>query len=104
MRTLTNFADTDPTDDSTTSVSGNFGLDVFPNLRDHYCAEGYFCMYGATEMTPCLKGTYNPVRGRKIELECKRIEPGYYVSTIAASAATGPCDPGYYCPEGSTSS
>jgi hypothetical protein len=76
MRILSNFVDTDPTDDSTSTVNGNYGLDVFPNLRDHYCAEGYYCMYGAIEMTPCPKGTYNPVRGRKIELECKRVEPG----------------------------
>lgn len=103
MRELASVSDIDPTDDSTVIISGKYGLAVFPNLRDHYCAEGHYCMYGATEMSPCPVGTYNSVRGRKTELECKRAEPGYYVSNIAASTPTGVCNPGHYCPEGSLS-
>lgn len=104
MRQLTGVSDVDPSDDSVTIVTGRFGLDVYPNLRDHYCTEGYYCIYGATEMSPCPKGTYNPVRGRKVELECKRVESGSYVSTTGAALPSGICDPGYYCPEGSVSS
>ena len=104
MRTLNNEIITDPTDDSVSSVTGPYGLDVYPNLRDHYCKEGYYCLYAAVEMSPCPLGTYNSVRGRKTELECKRAEPGFFVSLIGSNAVSGPCDPGYYCPEGSTSS
>jgi hypothetical protein len=80
------------------------GLDVYPNLRDHYCVEGYFCTEGATSMSECPTGTYNRLRGRKSLLDCQKVDAGYYTSVPASTAPNGPCDPGYYCPEGSTSS
>lgn len=63
-RVLSNEPDTDPTNDQTTMVSGQYGLKDYPNLRDNYCSEGYYCTYGATSMTPCPIGTVNRLRGR----------------------------------------
>lgn len=80
------------------------GLDVYPNLRDHYCSSGYYCPEGTTQQLECPAGTYNRLKGRKNRLDCQMVQAGYYVSTTAASDVSGPCDTGYYCPEGSTSS
>jgi hypothetical protein len=87
-----------------TATVVNQGLNVYPNLRDHYCAEGFYCPEGTQQPMSCPLGTYNRVRGRKNRLECQRVQAGFYVSSLQASDVTGPCDPGYYCPEGSTSS
>jgi len=81
----------------------NVGLDVYPNLRDHYCTEGYYCIEGATSKSECPPGTYNRLRGRKSLLDCQKVEAGFYTNVPASAAPTGPCDPGFYCPEGSTS-
>jgi hypothetical protein len=80
------------------------GLDVYPNLRDHYCLEGYYCTEGASSMSECPIGTYNRLRGRKSLLDCQKTDAGYYTRVSASSSPNGACDSGYYCPEGSTSS
>jgi len=87
-----------------TITNGKAGLDVYPNLRDHYCQEGYYCPDGTLNMIECPPGTYNRLRGRKTILDCVNVDGGYYTSVAASSAPTGPCDTGYYCPEGSSSS
>ena len=85
-------------------VSGtNYGLDTIPNLLDHYCTEGYYCPKGTTQKMACPTGTYNRVKGRKSVLDCLPIEGGQYVSSTAATAKSGDCEAGYYCPDGSTS-
>ena len=80
------------------------GLDVYPNLRDHYCLEGYYCTEGTSSMSECPIGTYNRLRGRKSLLDCQKVDAGYFTNVSASSSPNGACDSGYYCPEGSTSS
>lgn len=87
----------------TTTITGNYGLDVYPNLRDHYCHLGYYCPAGTQSMVACPVGTYNRLKGRKSLLDCQNVEGGYYVDVEGASNWTGLCAPGYYCPDGSTS-
>ena len=70
MRTLTNYNDVDAVTGLTTVVNGNFGLNVYPNLRDHYCTAGHYCPAGATSMMQCPPGTYNRLFGRKNILDC----------------------------------
>lgn len=50
----------------------------------------------------CPAGTYNPHTGMDdLEEDCLVSPEGYY--TVEASTnMTGVCDPGYYCPAGST--
>lgn len=62
--------DENPVTNVTTEVFGVFGLDAYPNLRDHYCHEGYYCPEGTETMIPCPVGTYNRLRGRKSLLDC----------------------------------
>jgi hypothetical protein len=89
---------------SVDGVMRTVGLDVYPNLRDHYCIEGYYCTEGATSMSECPVGTYNKLRGTKSLLDCQKVEGGKFTSVPASTAPTGVCDTGYYCPEGSVSS
>lgn len=70
MKELINYSDTDPTTDLIVTINGKFGLDVYPNLRDHYCSEGYYCPLGTTSMLECPAGTYNRLRGRKTIMDC----------------------------------
>ncbi len=79
MRELSNEVDTDPTNDQQMLVSGKFGLKNYPNLRDNYCLEGYYCTYGATSMTECPIGTVNRLRGRTTQLDCLKVDAGFYV-------------------------
>lgn len=78
MRDLTNFADTDVITGIIDTVTGKFGLNVYPNLRDHYCLEGYYCPEGTTSMMECPPGTYNRLKGRKTIMNCQKVQAGYY--------------------------
>ena len=104
MRNIESLSEVDPMTGVTVVTNGKYGLDVYPNLRDHYCTEGYYCPEGTTSRMECPAGTYNRLRGRKTILDCQKTEPGYYTSLPAQNAVTGNCATGYYCPEGSTSS
>jgi hypothetical protein len=103
MRQLTAFSEVDPTTGLTVSVTGKYGLDVYPNLRDHYCTEGYYCTAGVINMLECPAGTYNRLRGRTNILDCQKTDAGYYTDVTKSVAPVGPCSTGYYCPEGSSS-
>ncbi len=83
MRELNAFAETDPTTGAAISTTGRFGLKEYPNLRDHYCFEGYYCPEGTTSMMECPPGTYNRLRGRKTIMDCQKVEPGFYTSIPA---------------------
>lgn len=103
MRQLTNFADVNPVTGAAISVTGNYGLNAYPNLRDNYCSAGYYCPIGTLSMMACPPGTYNRLNGRLTILDCQQTDPGYYTDVIASVAPVGPCAAGYYCPIGSTS-
>jgi len=79
------------------------GLNVYPNLRDHYCPSGSYCPAGATSLLACPPGTYNSLKGRKSILDCQQTDQGFYTASSNASAVDGPCNAGYYCPLGSSS-
>lgn len=70
------------------------------------CPAGYYCPSGTTYSTqyPCPAGTFNPLQGQQTNDACQSCSSGSYCNTKGASAVTGPCDPGFYCNSGSTSS
>ena len=82
---------------------GTVGLAVWPNNQDHGCPVGHYCPTGTAAAVACPIGTYNPALGRKDASDCLQADPGRYVDTTGASAVSGECAPGYYCPIGSTS-
>lgn len=79
------------------------GLDVWPRNDLHGCATGHYCPRGTVSAIACPLGTYNPTRARKDESDCVVAEAGRYVSTTGASAVSGTCAAGHYCPAGSAS-
>jgi len=100
---LTSASETDSVTSVTTTVSGEFGLAVYPNLEDHFCPPGYYCPKGTTSKIKCPIGTYNRLKGRKSLLDCQAVEGGYYVDVEASITWVGECAVGHYCPDGSTS-
>ena len=104
MRDMNGQTEVDPITGATITLTNKYGLNVYPNLRDHFCEKGYYCPEGTVSMMECPAGTYNSLRGRKNILDCQKVEAGSYTDGNAQAAPVGVCDPGYYCPEGSTSS
>ncbi|CAN0436223.1 unnamed protein product [Ectocarpus sp. 12 AP-2014] len=78
------------------------GMTRAPDLARDACPAGHYCPPGMASPYPCPSGTYNPHTGRDdLEGDCLISLEGYY--TIEASTnMTGSCDPGYFCPAGST--
>ncbi|XP_026191647.1 signal peptide, CUB and EGF-like domain-containing protein 3 [Cyclospora cayetanensis] len=67
------------------------------------CPPGGYCLAGATEVTPCSPGFYNPRYGATSAAACLHCPFGSYCSGSAVTdgGITGPCREGYYCKEGS---
>ena len=54
------------------------------------CHPGYYCPQGTSVMIACPRGTYNPDRNGKSEVQaCKPCDPGYYCNGTALTAPTG---------------
>lgn len=83
-------------------VSGTmYGLDVSPNLVDHACPAGSYCV-GGSASTLCPAGTYNSIPGRKSLDDCLTTPAGFYTSAGATEYLSTECQEGYYCLAGST--
>jgi hypothetical protein len=78
------------------------GMTRAPNLLQDACNAGYYCAAGATYQVPCPAGKYSESKGRDTLSDCITTPAGYYTAQAATSVA-GLCNPGYYCPAGSSS-
>lgn len=86
----------------TMDVSGtNYGLDESPNLIDHPCPSGKYCV-GGYATADCPAGTYNPIQGRKTLADCLETPAGYYTAALASAYDSTTCAAGYYCLAGSS--
>ena len=65
------------------------------------CPLGYYCQAGSSEGTPCPAGKYGSSTGLNAVGQCTTATAGYY-TVIGSSSDTGLCEPGYYCPAGSS--
>lgn len=68
------------------------------------CPEGgYYCEQGVSAETPCPPGTFAPGDVGKLtsEADCTSCTAGHYCELGHQNQESGPCDPGYYCLEGS---
>lgn len=72
-----------------------------PDLTRDACPAGFYCPPGATAARSCPSGTYNSQTGSDSMSDCQVTPAGYY-SIENATAVTGLCAPGHYCPAGST--
>lgn len=67
------------------------------------CPAGGYCLKGATSVSSCPAGQYNPYQGAKDSSSCITCLPGKYCFGSNNPAPTGTCTAGYYCPAGSSS-
>lgn len=68
------------------------------------CPEGgFYCERGVAQPTPCPPGTFAPGNvGRLTSVsDCTKCTAGSYCELGEQDAVTNPCDPGYFCLEGS---
>lgn len=65
------------------------------------CPAGYYCLHGTKAPTACPPGTFRNTTGARSESECLDCSPGSFCEGYGNSFVTGPCSPGYYCPQGS---
>jgi hypothetical protein len=68
------------------------------------CPVGHYCPSGSGLPTPCPPGRFNSHTGRTSPGECDICSPGFFCAGLGNSKPSGPCEAGYYCPAGSTSS
>jgi hypothetical protein len=68
------------------------------------CPQGYYCPVGTESAThyPCPTGTFGLSAGLKADTECSNCTAGG--SCGSGSSSTTTCDPGFYCPAGTTTS
>lgn len=78
------------------------GMRRAPDLVRDPCPTGYYCPTATEYPLPCPAGTYMPTTGADAVDDCLPTPRGYY-TVEGASNYTELCDPGYYCPLGSTS-
>lgn len=64
------------------------------------CPEGYYCIIGSNEKTPCPVGTYSSVEKLIVESECLSCPAGYFCTDEAQiNYKDYLCSAGYYCPQ-----
>ncbi|KAK2153848.1 hypothetical protein LSH36_283g03001 [Paralvinella palmiformis] len=70
------------------------------------CPSGYYCPANTTHSTeyPCPIGTYNNLTHRVDISDCMSCAGGMYCDVQGLANPQGPCNPGYYCVSGATSS
>ncbi|XP_028563977.2 uncharacterized protein LOC114585457 [Podarcis muralis] len=67
------------------------------------CPKGYYCPARSTLPVPCPAGTYSNLLGGTGMSTCKPCPAGMYCSKSGLAVPEGPCQPGYYCLQGSSS-
>ncbi|MES1909504.1 MAG: hypothetical protein MHM6MM_002233 [Cercozoa sp. M6MM] len=67
------------------------------------CPEGNYCTGGAATPSLCARGRYMSTTGATAAGDCVQCVAGYACpSTGMISGTTVPCDPGHYCPTGTS--
>ena len=81
-------------------ISGAVSPKPVGNDTGDICPKGAYCLGGSDTYIRCLPGTYSNVTGNEKESDCLNCTAGSYCSGYGNELPTGPCSPGYYCPEG----
>ena len=66
------------------------------------CPDGHFCIKESAQPLPCPLGTFSPTAGLTNESMCINCWAGSYCNDTGLNSVSGPCDPGFYCPEGTS--
>lgn len=80
----------------------------FPSIDNIYskfgeCPRGHYCPKAVTTPTPCPVGKFSNALMAIDATTCISCTAGFYCASTGLSAPTAPCEPGFYCPTGSTS-
>ncbi|CAC5381825.1 unnamed protein product [Mytilus coruscus] len=68
------------------------------------CDRGYYCVANSSKPEPCPIGRYGNVSGLPSLESCPLCDPGQYCDAPGLLQPRAPCDPGYICILGATSS
>ncbi len=89
-------------------MGGHFcsGGTILPNpvndTTGDVCPMGNYCPPGSATATPCDPGTYSDRFANQNMTDCLPCTAGQFCSGFGRDWPNGPCDMGWYCPEGST--
>ena len=64
------------------------------------CSEGHYCPEGTEREQSCPRTTFRNSTGGRNVSDCWTCTAGSYCATEGLSTPSGPCDAGYYCPDG----
>ena len=67
------------------------------------CPSGFVCPEGTHIPTGCPIGSYSNQNGLRETVQCNNCTEGSYCNETGLTQPSGPCSPGYYCPEGTVS-
>eukprot|EP00002_Diphylleia_rotans_P010730 TRINITY_DN2129_c0_g1_i2.p1 TRINITY_DN2129_c0_g1~~TRINITY_DN2129_c0_g1_i2.p1 ORF type:complete len:5186 (-),score=657.71 TRINITY_DN2129_c0_g1_i2:603-16160(-) len=68
------------------------------------CPRGTFCPVGTVHPQLCPPGTIGTKLSATKQSDCEKCPAGFYCSAYGLSSAEGPCDEGYFCPQGTKES
>ena len=84
---------------------GDQGLNSYPTSTANGCSAGHYCPEKTTDELDCPIGRFRATKGGRFLTDCHLATAGYYADVQELTSLTGKeCDPGYYCPAGSSSS
>jgi hypothetical protein len=65
------------------------------------CPAGFYCPTGSSSPIPCDAGFFNANTGRwDTTLHCTQCPAGSFCNQAGATAVSGPCPVGFFCPAG----
>jgi hypothetical protein len=77
---------------------------LLPNPTDgmtgDLCPPGHYCPVGTGTPDQCTPGSFTNATGNTASSDCSLCTAGFYCGNYALTAPSGPCDAGYYCPQG----
>ena len=78
------------------------GMSKVPDLTLDACPEAHYCPSGTWDPIPCPAGRYSNIKGLDRVSKCLVTPKGSF-SLVKSTEPTGECEPGFYCPEESSS-
>ena len=65
------------------------------------CPAGFYCPVQTEDPIPCPNTTYRDVQGGAALSDCLLCPQGQYCGSSNLTTPSGPCDPGFFCLDGS---
>ena len=85
-------------------IGGAYISNPRDGITGNTCPAGYYCPDGSSYPIPCKIGSFQVSQQKTSPSDCLACIEGFYCSSLTATALSGLCSEGYYCPKGSISS